>query len=66
MFDAHIFNTKVIHNEAELKGTPFVAPESRCGSSFIETFSNKMRSKEIVGKDARLRKAITTLLTFTF
>ena len=45
MFNAHVFNTKIIHNEAELKGTPFVAPEARGGSSFIETLGNKARSK---------------------
>jgi len=45
MFNAHIINIKIIHNEAELKGLPLVAPEARCGSSFIETLSNKVGSK---------------------
>ena len=45
MFDANIFNTKVIHNEAELKGTPFMAPETGCGRSLIEAFSDKPRAK---------------------
>jgi len=45
MFNANIFYTKVIHNEAELKGVPFMAPETGCGCSLIETFSYKAREK---------------------
>ena len=45
MFNAHIFYTEVIHNEAELKGTPFMAPETGCGRSLIEAFSDKPRAK---------------------
>ncbi len=45
MFNAHVFNTEFIHNEAELKGTPFVVPEARHGNSFIETLGNQARSK---------------------
>ena len=48
MFNAHVFNTKVVDNEAELKGTPFVAPESRRGGSLIEAFSDQARLQEIV------------------
>ena len=48
MFNAHIFPTKVVDDEAELKGTPFVAPESRRGGSLIEAFSDQARSQEIV------------------
>ena len=29
VFDSNIFDTKVIHDEAELDGPPFVAPETR-------------------------------------
>ncbi len=49
MFDAHIFHSKVIDDEAELKGAPFVAPEPRCGGSLIKAFSDKARSQEIIG-----------------
>ncbi len=45
MFNANIFYTKVIHNEAELKGAPFMVPETGCGRPLIETFSNKARAK---------------------
>ncbi len=27
---AHVFNTKVVYNEAVLDGSPFVAPETGC------------------------------------
>ena len=49
MFHAHIFHTKVVDDEAELKGTPFVAPDLRRGGSLIEAFIDKARSQEIVG-----------------
>ncbi len=29
VFEAHIFNTKVVYNKAELDEPPFVAPETR-------------------------------------
>jgi hypothetical protein len=45
MLNANVFDTKVIHNEAELKRTPFVAPETRRGSSFVEALGNKAGSK---------------------
>ncbi len=30
VFQAHVFNTKVIYDKAELDGSPFVAPETGC------------------------------------
>jgi hypothetical protein len=30
VFKAHMFNTKVVYNKAELDGSPFVAPETGC------------------------------------
>ena len=50
MFDSNIFHTKVIHNEAELDGTPFVAPEARGGFSLVVAFRKKAGSEEIVGQ----------------
>ncbi len=43
VFDSNVFYIKVIYDEAELDGTPFVfvAPESRGGFSFIVAFSKK-------------------------
>jgi hypothetical protein len=64
MFNTHIFNTKVIHNETELKWTPFVAPETRRGSSFVEVFGDKAGSKEIISKDASLGKTVAALANF--
>ncbi len=45
MLNANVFDTKVIHNEAELKWTPFVAPETWRGSSFVEALGNKVGLK---------------------
>ena len=44
VFDSNVFYTKVIYDEAELDGMPFVAPESRGGLSFIVAFSKKAGS----------------------
>jgi hypothetical protein len=30
VFKAHVLNTKVVYNEAELDGSPFVVPENGC------------------------------------
>ena len=49
VFYSNIFYSKVINNEAELDGMPFVAPEARGGVSFIIAFSKKAGSEEIVG-----------------
>jgi hypothetical protein len=41
VFDSNIFHTKVIYNEAELDGMPFVAPEAGGGFSFIIALSKE-------------------------
>jgi len=61
VFDSNIFYTKVIHYEAELDGTPFVAPEARGGFSLVVAFSKKAGSEEIIGQNASLGKAIAAL-----
>ena len=64
VFDSNIFYTKVIHYEAELDGTPFVAPEARGGFSLVVAFSKKAGSEEIVGQNASLGKAIAASANF--
>jgi len=64
VFNSNIFYTKVIHYEAELDGTPFVAPEARGGFNFIVAFSKKAGSEEIVGQNANLGKAIAASANF--
>jgi hypothetical protein len=64
MFNANVFDTKVIHDEAELEWTPFVVPKSRCGSSFVEVLGNKARSEKVIGKDVSLGKSVTALANF--
>ena len=64
MFDSNIFYTKVIHYEAELDGTPFVAPEARGGFSLVVAFSKKAGSEEIVAQNASLGKAIAASANF--
>ncbi len=64
VFDTKLFHAKVINNEAELDGSPFVAPETRSGSRFVVTFGLEAGVKEIVGQDACLGKTITSLANF--
>jgi hypothetical protein len=64
VFEPNILHPKVINNETELDGTPFVAPEAWGGFSFVISFSKKVESEEIIGKNASLGKAITALVNF--
>ncbi len=40
VFNTYIFDAKVVDNEAELDGMPFVVPEVWSQSRFVETFGN--------------------------
>ncbi len=61
MFDFNIFYAKVVNNEAELEGTPFVVPEAQHGGCFIESFSEEGGTKKIIGQNTSLGKPITAL-----
>jgi hypothetical protein len=64
VFDSHVFNIKVINNEAKLDGMLFVAPETRIRSHFVVAFGLETGAKEIVGQDTCLGKTITSLADF--
>ncbi len=64
MFDSNIFYAKVVDDQAELEGMPFVAPEARHGGCFIESFSEEAGKKKIIGQDTSLGKPITALPDF--
>jgi hypothetical protein len=64
VFDSNIFYAKVVDDEAELEGMPFVAPEARCGGCFIESFSKEVEMKKIIAQDTSLGKPITALPNF--
>ena len=64
VFKLNIFHPEIINDEAELNGMPFVAPETWGGFCFVISFSKKVGSKEIVGKNAGLGKAIAALANF--
>ncbi len=64
MFDSNIFYAKVINDEVELEGMPFVAPEAWHGGCFIESFSKEAGTKKIIGQDTSLGKSITALPNF--
>jgi hypothetical protein len=64
MFNANVFDTKVVQDEAELEWMPFVVPKSRRGSSFVEALSNEVQSEKDIGKDASLGMSVTALANF--
>ncbi len=64
MFDSNIFYAKVVNDEAELEGTPYVVPEARRGGCFIESFSEEAGTKKIIGQDTSLGKPITAFPNF--
>ena len=64
VFNSNIFYPKVINNETELDGMPFVVPETRGGFRLKVTFSKKVGLEEIVGQNAGLGKAIAVLANF--
>lgn len=64
VFDPDIFDTKVVHDQAELNWAPFVTPKSWCGRCFVIPFDNEARTEEIVCKYPGLGKAIAALTDF--
>jgi hypothetical protein len=61
VFYLNILHPKVINYEAELDGTPFVAQEAWGGIGLVISFGKKVGSEEIVGENASLGQAITSL-----
>ncbi len=49
MLNAHILNTKVIHDEAKLDRTPLVSPKTRSGVGFAVALFFQSTAEEIVG-----------------
>jgi hypothetical protein len=64
VFEAHIFYAKVVNDEAQLDGSPFVVPVTGCLGRFIKTFYLETGSEKIVIKDACLWKFVATLVDF--
>ncbi len=64
VFYPNILHPKVINDETDLDGMPFVVPEARGGIGFVISLSKKGGLEEIVGKNAGLGKAVTALANF--
>jgi hypothetical protein len=64
VFKPNILHPKVINDETELDGAPFVVPEAWGGYGFVIFLSKKAGLEEIVGKSACLQKAMTTPANF--
>jgi hypothetical protein len=61
VFKPNILHPKVINNETELDGRPFVVPEAWGGLGLVISFSKEVGLEEIIGKNVCLGKAITAL-----
>ncbi len=61
VFKPNILHPKVINDETELDGMPFVVPEVWGGFGFVISFSKKAGLEAIVDENASLGKAITAL-----
>jgi hypothetical protein len=64
MFNANVFDTKVIDNEVELEWTPFVVPKTQSESNFVEALSNEAQLEKDIDKYASLGKSETALANF--
>jgi hypothetical protein len=64
VFKPNTLHPKVINNEAELVGVPFVVPEAWGIFGFVISFSKKAGLEKIVDKNAGPGKAITALMNF--
>jgi hypothetical protein len=64
VFELNILLPKVINDETESDGMPFVAPEAWGGFGFVISCCKKAESEEVIGKNAGLWKAITALANF--
>ncbi len=49
MLNAHILNTKVIHDEAKLDRTPLVSPKTRSRVGFVVALFFQSTAEEIAG-----------------
>ncbi len=49
VLNAHILNTKVIHDEAKLNQMPLVYPKTRSGVDFVVALFFQSTAEEIVG-----------------
>ncbi len=61
VFYHNILYPKVINNETELDGMPFVVPKAWGGIGLVISLSKKAGLEEIVGKNAGLGETITAL-----
>ena len=49
VLNAHILNTKIIHDEAKLYRMPLVSPKTRSGVGFVVALFFQSTAEEIVG-----------------
>jgi hypothetical protein len=47
VFNTYIFDAKVINNEAELDGMPFVGPEVWSQGHFVETLATRQEQRRL-------------------
>jgi hypothetical protein len=64
MFNANVFDTKVIHYEAKLEWTLFMTPKSWHGSHFIEALSHELQPEKVFWLGCQLGEVHNSLGKF--
>ena len=54
MFATDVFDAKIVDDQDELDGAPYVSPEARCGSSLVVPRRSELLAEEVVGKPSGL------------
>ena len=49
MLAANVLDAKVIHDKHKDDGSPFMAPEARCGVALMVAILGQMLSEDIIG-----------------
>ena len=58
MLAADVLDAKIVDDQYELDGAPYVSPEARCGSSFVVPRSSESLAEKVVGERSGLGKYI--------
>ncbi len=64
VFFAHIFYAKVVYNEGEHDGTPFVTPKTWSAFALVVAFLVQAFGQEFLSKNARLGQAVDAFADF--
>ena len=58
MLAADVLDAKIVDDQYELDGAPYMSPEARCGSSFVVPRRSELLVEEVIGEHSGLGKSI--------